>query len=99
MARVGVGGVAVEEAHDVSVGRVQRAPHRVALAERGPVLGQQLVLLKHLARRSARRDGLGAVGGCRVDHDDVVDQPRLGQRADRVAQHAADRRRRTAWWG
>jgi hypothetical protein len=37
-------GVGVQEADYVSAHHVQRAPHRVAFADRPPQLGQQLAL-------------------------------------------------------
>ena len=54
MARVGVGGVAIEKANDVGLGHGERAPHGIALAERRPGLGERGILLDHArADRSA----------------------------------------------
>ena len=64
------------------------APHRVALAERGPVPAQELVL--RTTRAPARRDS-AVPSASRVDDDDLVDEPRVASGA--TVEHAADRAR------
>ena len=90
VSRVRVRRVAVEKADDVAAGDVERAPHRVALAERRPVLGQYLVLLDHpgAGRPPDLRGSVGRVG---VDDQHVVDQPGLAQRTHGAREDAGQR--------
>ena len=89
-ALVEVLGVGVDEAHDVAGQHRQRAPHRVALADRGPELGHQRVLVVHLGAERGG-DRRRAVGRRRVDDDDLIDR-----RRPRAARRAARRRRRSS---
>jgi ferritin-like metal-binding protein YciE len=90
MARIRVGGVAVEEAHELPPGRSEPTPHRVALADRRPEVGERLVLLEHARARGGVLGG--AVGRRRVDDDAVVDEAGLGERTHRPPDDSGDRR-------
>ena len=84
-------GVGIEEAHDLAVGCGQRTPHGIALAQRRPELGLELVLLHD---GGACRGGTfrGPVGRRRVDHDQLIDQTGVVRWADGRLDHAGDGR-------
>ena len=80
--------VGVEVDDQVAVRHGQGPPHRVALAECGTQLGDQLGLLVHLGAVASGQVG-GAVLGGRVHHQHLVHQPveaehALHDRPDRV---------------
>src|SRR5438270_4166522 len=81
--------VGVEEADELAFEHRQRTPHRIALTEHGAVLGHQLLLLPH-DRTGALGAHRRAVGGGRVDDDDLVDGAGLAQRHERL-DHRRDR--------
>jgi hypothetical protein len=95
-----VAGVGVEVDHEIATRDRERAPHRVALAERLAEAGQQLGLLMDLGTQP-RGQLRGAVLGSCVHDQDLVDEPverlqPLDDLSDRVGhlacgQHDRDR--------
>ncbi len=92
--------VGVEVDDQLAAGRGQSAPHRVALPQHRAEAGQQRGFLVDLGAERGGDLG-GPVGGLRVDHEHLVDQPvereqALHDRPDRVGhgargQHHRDR--------
>ncbi len=87
-------GVGVRERHDVALQHPQGTPHRVALAARRTELAGEIVLLHHGQTRGGR-DLRGAVARGSVDHEHLVQQPRIAQ-APGVHGDRPDRRRNVA---
>ena len=73
-----VGNVPVDEDDDLPGHRGERPPHRVTLAPAGPETLDQFVFRNHLGSGFPGDRG-GAVGGVGIDHEDLPDQPVLGQ--------------------
>jgi len=86
--------VTVSEHDDLTAACGQSPPHGIALSERRPELGQDLILLQYACARP-QRTRRRAVGRRSVNNDDLIDQTDLAQSAD-AADNALDGTRNLA---
>ncbi len=89
--RAEVADVGIDPADEVAFARVERLPHRVALAGSGTTVDEQARLVHDACPRLGRDPG-GGVGRAVVEHHDLVDQLRgLDQLPANRADDVADR--------